>query len=118
MVKSTYPIRLQRNQISWKRCGRKQYSNGAEALQLVRVPGQGYSKSAPQLSRSVAARFTLDAELDKKEAPSMLQIALEAMKIAPPCSNFHQKVNAQSFLCPGQGNSKSAGQLSRSFAAR
>ena len=36
----------------------------------------------------------------------MLQIALEAILIAPPCSNFHQKVNAQSFLCPGQGYSK------------
>ena len=32
----------------------------------------------------------------------MLQIALEAMLIAPPCSNFHQKVNAQSFLCPAR----------------
>ena len=62
MVKSTYPMVLQRNQISWKRCGsiaealRARRGRIAEAVQLVRVPrqtaltpGQGYSKSARQL---------------------------------------------------------------------
>ena len=73
--------------------------------QLVQNGKQGYSKSARQLSRSFAARRLTDlvAALDTKEAPSMLQIALETTKIAPPCSNVHQKVNAQSFLCPGPG---------------
>jgi hypothetical protein len=33
----------------------------------------------------------------------MLQIALDPIKIAPACRTCHQKVNAQSFLCPGQG---------------
>jgi hypothetical protein len=44
-------------------------------------PGQEYSKSARQLSRSFAAqRLTKSvAALDTKEAPTMLQIALEAM---------------------------------------
>ena len=75
-------------------------------------PGQGYSKSARQLSGSFAARLTESlAVLDSKEAPTMLQIALDPIEIAPPCRTCHQKVNAQILPCPGQGYSKSERQL-------
>ena len=63
MVKSTYPIPLQRNQISWKRCGsiaealRARRGRIAEAVQLVRVPRQ----TLQLLGRNIASEGTIIA---------------------------------------------------------